>query len=159
MSEETAEEVEKELEGTEELVRAVCTDKFDKDKGTISPSLMMGPDTSVSRTKVIPLNDHWELFRRCVQKPEKERLLVMISTIDIDSLRSVAAVHDKEASTRHDIKVVISPNECWTPREGHAEIKGKISRGLANKLIGKLIYWKEDRSSWDYDGSKLTRRR
>ena len=139
----------------EGLVRAVCTDKYDKDIGTIAPSLMMGPDTSVSRTKLIQLSDHWDLFRRCVQKPEKERLLEVIATIDLPKLRKIAADHDAVTNSKHDIKVVVAPNDCWKPRDGHAEIKGRISRGLANKLIKELVYHKEDKSKWASDGDKL----
>lgn len=140
---------------SELLIRAVCTDKYDKDKGTISPSLMMGPDTSVSRSPLIPLHDHWEIFQRCVQKPEKERLLELIGTIGVSRLRKVTEEHDTAEGSKHEVKVCVAPNDCWKPREGHAEIKGKRSRGLANKLIKELLYYKEDKSQWTYDGTKL----
>lgn len=56
----------------EEIVRAICTDKWDGQR--VSPSLFKGANTSVSRLSVIPLNSHWDLFRIYVQKPP-ERLL------------------------------------------------------------------------------------
>lgn len=50
----------------EEIVRAVCTDKWDGER--LSPSLIVGQNLSVSRLAVIPLSDHWDLFRSYVEQ-------------------------------------------------------------------------------------------
>src|SRR5690606_14133596 len=109
----------------EVLVRAVCTDKYDKDKGTIAPSLMMGPDTSVSRSPLIPLHDHWEIFRRCVQKPEKERLLELIGTIGVSRLRKVAEEHDTAEGSKHEVKpgIVIRQERVPALAEGRMAMR------------------------------------
>lgn len=75
----------------EELVRAVCGADM-KDNGRISSLLMTGKDTSVSRSKLISVAYHWELFRRCVEKPDV-RKLEMIATISIPDMRSTAEEH------------------------------------------------------------------
>lgn len=138
----------------EELVRAVCGADM-KDNDRISSLLMTGKDTSVSRTKLIPLADHWDLFRRCVEKPDV-RKLEMIATITIPELRSIAEEHSKEFKTpKREIKVVVKPNSCWKPPEGHAEIEGKLSQGLAQRFIKRMLYHKENGSKWDFDGQKL----
>lgn len=62
----------------ENILRAICTDKIDE--GVISPSLFKGSNTSVSRPALIPLEDHWDLFRSHVQRPP-ERLLVSLGEI------------------------------------------------------------------------------
>jgi hypothetical protein len=62
----------------EDIVRAVCTDKWDGER--LSPSLFVGERISVSRLAVIPLADHWDLFREYVQQPP-ERLLGLIARI------------------------------------------------------------------------------
>ncbi len=140
----------------EELVRAVCSpDGCDRDVGRISSVLMTGKNTSVSRTKCIPLTDHWEVFRRCVEKPDV-RKLEMIATITIPDLRRMAKEHAEEFKTPlREIKVVVKPNSCWKPPEGHAEIEGKISQGLANRIVKRMLYYKEDSSTWGFDGTKL----
>jgi hypothetical protein len=60
------------LAPTEDIVRAVCTDKWDGER--LSPSLFVGANISVSRPAVIPLADHWDLFRQYVQKPPERWL-------------------------------------------------------------------------------------
>lgn len=138
----------------EELVRAVCSADM-KDGGRISSVLMTGKNTSVSRTKLIPLTDHWDLFRRCVEKPDVRNLEV-IATVTIPELRAIAEAHAKEFKTpKREIKVFVKPNSCWKPAEGHAEIEGKLSQGLANSIIKKMLYHKEDKSTWNFDGGKL----
>ena len=140
----------------EELVRAVCSpDGYDRDAGRISSLLMTGKNTSVSRTKLIPLQDHWELFRRCVEKPDV-RKLELCATITIPELRAIAEQHAKDYNIpKREIKVVVKPNSCWKPPDGHAEIEGRLSQGLANTIIKKLHYLKEDGSLWTFDGVRL----
>lgn len=141
----------------EELVRAVCSpDGCDPEVGRISSQLMSGKNTSVSRSALVPLTDHWELFRKCVEKPPA-RKLEMIATITVSDLKKIAETHSKEYKVKPPrvIKVVVSPNDCWSPREGHAEIEGKLSQGLANAIIKQLQYYKPDNSKWRFDGEKL----
>ena len=66
------------LAQTEDIVRAVCTDKWDGER--VSPSLFVGENISVSRLAVVPLADHWDLFRQYVQKPP-ERWLERIAAL------------------------------------------------------------------------------
>lgn len=140
----------------ENLLRAVCSpDGCDPKVGRISSQLMAGKHTSVSRAKLIPVSDHWELFRRCVEKPPA-RKLEMLATITVDELRATAEAHAKEYKTaKREITVVVRPNNCWNPAEGHAEIEGKLSQGLANSIIKRMRYLKEDGSQWCFDGEKL----
>lgn len=134
----------------ERMVRAVCTDKYDKAKGRISPSLMMGPDTSVSRLHVIPLTDHWELFRSHVQKPP-ERMLELLGVIGVGELQALGAEH----IPARDIVVEVSPDARWNPAEGHAEIKGTLTRGLANKVVQAMRYVQADGTRLRYTGSVM----
>lgn len=141
----------------EELVRAVCSpDGYDPEVGVVSSQLMAGKNTSVSRSSLVPLTDHWELFRKCVEKPPA-RKLEMIATITVPELRAVAEAHSKEYKVKPPrvIKVVVSPNDCWTPPEGHAEIEGKISQSLATWIIRKMVYYKENGTKWGLVDDKL----
>jgi hypothetical protein len=113
----------------EDIVRAICTDKIDE--GVLSPSLFKGFNTSVSRLALIPLEDHWGMFRSHVQKPP-ERLLSMIGEINIGRLQEVGSSYQERPTT-----LTVEPKpEDWNP--AHAEIPENISRGLANKIIRAL---------------------
>jgi hypothetical protein len=55
------------IDAAENIARAICSDKWDGER--LSPSLFVGAGTSVSRLALIPLEEHWELFRSHVQRP------------------------------------------------------------------------------------------
>lgn len=115
--------------GTEEdIVRAVCTEKWDGER--IAPSLFKGENISVSRLAIIPLAEHWEMFRARFEKPP-ERRLELIAEINVGRLEELGRGHNKSLQ----LKVEPKP-EDWNP--GHAEIPQRITRGLANKILSEL---------------------
>jgi len=123
----------------EDILRAICTDKIDE--GVISPSLFKGSHTSVSRPAIIPLEDHWSVFRSGVQKPP-ERMLEMIGSINIGHLQEIGRNYcigpDKKPMP---VELTVEPApEDWNP--AHAEIPESISRGLANKIVAALTFHK-----------------
>jgi hypothetical protein len=58
----------------EQIVRAICSDKFDRSSARVSPSLFKGPNTSVSRLTVIPLPLQWRKLAATVQKLSGRKL-------------------------------------------------------------------------------------
>ena len=56
----------------EDIVRAICTDKWDGTR--LAPSLFTGENTSVSRLAITQLREHWDMFRRYIEKPPERRL-------------------------------------------------------------------------------------
>lgn len=112
----------------EEIVRAICTDKWDGQR--VSPSLFKGANISVSRLSVLPLNSHWDLFSEHVQKPP-ERLLERIGQINIGKLQLLGAEHAPATALTVEAKPV-----DWN--SAHAEIPQNITRGLANKIVAAL---------------------
>jgi hypothetical protein len=112
----------------EDIVRAIFTDKWDGVR--IAPSLFKGQNISVSRLAVIPLGDHWDMFRRYLEKPP-ERRLELIGEINVGHLQQLG--HDHWPRTN----VTVEPKpENWNP--AHAEIPQRISRGLAMKIVAVL---------------------
>ena len=116
------------VDPSENIVRAICSDKWDGER--LAPSLFSGAGTSVSRLALISLEDHWDMFGRHVQRPP-ERLLAMIGEINVDRLQEIGRTHE----TPIDLTVEPKP-EDWNP--AHAEIPQKITKGLANKILPAL---------------------
>ena len=74
----------------EDVVRAICSDKWDGQR--LAPSLFKGQNISVSRLAVAPLIDHWDLFRRFVEKPP-ERTLKRMGQINVGKLCNLTFIH------------------------------------------------------------------
>lgn len=116
------------LDPKEEIVRAICSDKWDGER--LAPSLFVGAGKSVSRLAVVSLEDHWDLFRSYVQSPP-ERMLELIGQIQVGALQSIGHTHSPPTA----LTVEARP-EDWNP--AHAEIPQKITRGLANRILPQL---------------------
>lgn len=112
----------------EDIVRAICTDKWDGTR--LSPSLFTGENTSVSRLAIIALADHWEIFRKHVEKPP-ERRLELIGEINVGQLQQLGRAYAPA------LELTVEPKpEDWN--QAHAEIPQRITRGLANKIVTAL---------------------
>jgi len=113
----------------EDIVRAVCTDKWDGAR--LAPSLFAGENLSVSRLSVVSLADHWDLFRNYVEKPP-ERRLELIAEINVGCLQEIGRAQNPPA------ELTVEPKpEPWNL--AHAEIPQRITRGLANRILQKLV--------------------
>ncbi len=116
------------VDPVEDIVRAVCSDKWDGVR--LSPSLFVGAGTSVSRLALASLEDHWDMFSRHVQKPP-ERRLEMIVEINVGKLQSLGLAQSPP------VPLTVEPKpEEWNP--AHAEIPQKVTRGLANRILTEL---------------------
>lgn len=121
----------------EDIVRAVCTDKWDGER--LAPSLFVGENTSVSRLAILSLRDHWDLFRQYIEDPP-ERRLELIAQINVGHLQQIGR------SRTPCIELTVEPKpEPWNP--AHAEIPQKITRGLANQILPKLALHKPPQDS------------
>ncbi len=116
------------LGAEEDIVRAICTDKWDGTRA--APSLFTGQDVSVSRLAIIPLSEHWDMFRIHLEKPP-ERQLERIGEINVGRLQRIGWDYKKSI----DLTIEAKP-EDWNP--AHAEIPQRITRGLANQIVNTL---------------------
>ena len=112
----------------EDIVRAIFTDKWDGER--IAPSLFAGENVSVSRLTVVALAEHWDMFRKHLEKPP-ERRLERIGEINVGRLQQIGRDYKKSI----DLTVEAKP-EDWNP--AHAEIPQRITRGLANQIVNAL---------------------
>jgi hypothetical protein len=112
----------------EDIVRAICTDKWDGNR--IAPSLFAGASVSVSRLAIIPLSDHWDMFRLRLERPP-ERRLELIGEINVGSLQKLGREY------KHKVELTVEPKaEDWNA--AHAEIPQRITRGLASQIVSAL---------------------
>ncbi|MEY2485962.1 MAG: hypothetical protein QOH39_1610 [Verrucomicrobiota bacterium] len=116
------------VSGDEQIVRAICTDKWDGER--LSPSLFKGQNISVGRLAIASLADHWDIFRRFVEKPP-ERKLELIGEIGVAKLQGLGVSH----KPRTDLTVEPRPIRDFP---SHAEIPQNITRGLATKIVAEL---------------------
>lgn len=117
------------LGAEEDIVRAICTDKWDGTR--IAPSLFKGQNISVSRLAIIQLSDHWDTFRNRLEKPPELRL-ERIGEINVGRLQEIGKSHAPAVQ----LTVLAKPEE-WN--RAHAEIPQKITRGLANEIVRALV--------------------
>jgi len=112
----------------EDIVRAIFTEKWYGER--IAPSLFTGENVSVSRLAVVPLAEHWDMFRTHLEKPPERRLEV-IGEINAGRLQELGRHYQRP------IELTVEPKpKDWNP--AHAEIPQRITRGLATKIVDAL---------------------
>jgi hypothetical protein len=116
------------LAAKEDIVRGICTDKWDGTR--IAPSLFTGENVSVSRLAVIPLADHWDMFRKLLEKPP-ERRLELIGEINVGHLQQLGRDYQRGIK----LSVEAKPEDS---NPAHAEIPQRITRGLATQIVNAL---------------------
>ena len=120
----------------EDVVRAICSDKYDSQSGRISPSLFRGPNISVSRLSILPLSMQWRVLMATVQKLPGRRL-EQLGEINVGRLTELGrsyVANGKPAPV--ELTVIADP----TPQNSaHAVIPENISTGLGKKIIDNLV--------------------
>lgn len=116
---------------SEDIAKAICSDKLDPATGELSASLFKGAGSSVSRLAICPLEETWDLFRQRVEKPP-ERALERIGVINVGQLAEVGRTYSDNPT---ELTVEAVPLEGYP---SHAEIPQKISRGLSNAILKNL---------------------
>jgi hypothetical protein len=124
------------IDASEDIARAVCSDKFDPVTGEISPGFFKGANTSVSRLAACPLEDSWDLFRKRVEKPP-ERVLHCIGVINVGRLAEIGRGFKDNPTV---LTVDDVPLECYP---SHAVIPQNITRGLSNVIVRNLTQKRE----------------
>lgn len=116
----------------EDVVHAVCSDKYQPDTGELSPRLYEGRNVSVSRLAVVALAEQWPLLARTVQKLPGRRLEA-VAKLNVGRLVETA----KRFTSREKPEgILLAVVEDPTPHNpAHAEIRGdKITSGLSRQL-------------------------
>jgi hypothetical protein len=119
------------IDRSEDIGKAVCSDKFDPATGEVSPSLFVGTNSSVSRLAICPIEETWDLFRRHVEKPPQRRL-ERIGTINVGDLETIG-----KNFAPNPTELTVEPDPM-ADYPSHAVIPQRISRGLANVIVRNL---------------------
>lgn len=113
------------LGGGEAIVRAICSDKFDGER--VSPSAFVGDNVSVSRLAILPIEDLWQILAEEAASPP-ERILMRLGKTTVGDVITVGV----ESEPRCELNVHADPTET---NPAHAEIRPKLTRGQANRLL------------------------
>ena len=119
------------VDASEDIAKAICTDKFDPATGEVSASLFKGSGSSVSRLVLCPLDDSWNLFRKRVEKPPYRRL-ERIGVINVGRLAEIGR------DFRDNPMILTVEAVPLNGYPSHAEIPQKISRWLSNEIVRSL---------------------
>lgn len=121
----------------EQILRAVCSDKFDRASGRVSPSLFRGPNTSVSRLAVIPLPLQWRKLAATVQKLPG-RKLERLGEIGVGTLEDLGLNYVANGTPmKVHLSVVADPVPT---NEAHAVVPESISAGLGSTICRALKF-------------------
>ncbi|MDO8140392.1 MAG: hypothetical protein Q6358_02740 [Candidatus Brocadiales bacterium] len=116
----------------EDIVRALCDSHFDKTHNRFSSYVFVGPNTSVSRLLILPLNELFKIFHRDLDKPQKSKVIAS-GEINVGKLQDIGKNHNEPQA----ITVKIDP---FPENKAHAIIPQKLSRSLAKKIIRELRF-------------------
>jgi hypothetical protein len=109
----------------EDVVRAINEAHWDPPKNRWSKSLFYTRNASVSRLKVLPLKRLCKIFQQDFPT------LLKVGEINVGVLEHLGKTHP----TPQDIVVVADPKP---ENEAHAEIPGRFSKGLAQRVVENL---------------------
>jgi hypothetical protein len=121
----------------EQIVRAVCSDKFDRTNGRVSPSLFKGPNTSVSRLSIVPLPLQWRKLAATVQKLPGRRL-ERLGEIGVGQLEDLGRAYVANGTPMPIALSVVA--DALPTNEAHAIIPENITAGLGNVIVRALRY-------------------
>jgi len=127
--------VEQECCDEENIVRAITSVHYDDEKDKISSSVFKGRNISVSRLKILSIEDIFYIFKEELSSPEKP--LVYAGEINIGNLKRICEQHKDANGKELPLYITVLPAPT-NSNPAHAEIPQKISRGIAKKIIENL---------------------
>lgn len=122
----------------ENVVRAICDAHYDRHTQKISSSLFNYKNgVSVSRLAILPLGKIEDIFISELATPAKP--LHLMGEINVGELKKIGAEFAKEQEGKSPpVELSVVPDPTPT-NPSHALIPGKISRGLAKRIVARLI--------------------
>ena len=116
----------------EDIVRAICDSHFDKKNNRFSSYLFRGPDISVSRLLILPLDNIFKIFHRDLDKPPRSKV-ICAGEINVGKLQDIGKGHNEP-------KIITVEIDALPDNPAHAVIPQKLSPSLAKKIIRELRF-------------------
>ncbi len=122
----------------ENIIRALRSSDWDPKNKRFSSDVLKGPNTSVGRLIILPLNDLFEIFHRELDRLERPPNIVKwAGEINVGLLKHIG-INYKNKPT----KITVLPKPLIS-NPAHAEIPQKLSRPLCLKILEYLTIRKE----------------
>lgn len=121
--------------GDERVVRAIRSSDWDSKKNRWSSNLFTGPETSVSRLKILDLKRLFKIFFKQLHKPPVHKVQAA-GEIEINHLQKLG--NEFELNGRPDPRVITVIEKKLKENPAHAEIREKLPRSLSHKIIEEL---------------------
>lgn len=121
-----------EISSEENIVRAIHQAWWDETENRKESSIFKGQNISVSRLVILDLTIIFEILHKQLDS-SPNGVVIGVGEINIGNLQEIG----KEFINPLEISVEEYPLE---ENPAHAEIPQKISRGLAKKIIDKLLF-------------------
>ncbi len=122
-------------DGDERVVRAIRSSDWDCKKQRWSSNLFTGPDTSVSRLKILELKKLFIIFFRQLHKPPAHEVLAA-GEIEVNHLQKLG--NEFRPNGKPDPRVITVIEKKLKDNPAHAEIRERLPRSLSHKIIEEL---------------------
>jgi len=119
------------LPRNEQVVRAVCSEHYDRESGRVSPSLYEGTETSLSRLTIIPLAGQWAKLAATVQKLPGRRL-EKIGELGVAQIEDAGRNYTQNGDT----DAVDGRGRSYSAEQGACDHPGKNHQGAFPRLEG-----------------------
>lgn len=127
----------------EDIVRAIRSSDWDEKHNRWSSNLFKGPNTSVSRLTILPLNSIFKIFFFELHKPPVHKV-IKAGEIRIEKLKKLGnnfVVNGKPQITTITVEADPIIGQSGIPdNPAHAEIPQKLPRSLALEIIKQLQF-------------------
>jgi hypothetical protein len=125
-----------EVSPEENVLRAIHSAWWDVETDQKSSSIFKGERISLNRLKMLDLRSSLNVFHETLDT-SPNGVIIGAGEINVGTLIEIAQAHH--------VSVVLTVEEDPLPgNPAHAEIPQKISKGLANKIIEKLIFHRDE---------------
>jgi len=135
----------------ENIVRAIRSAHWDQKNQRWSSELFRGPETSVSRLRILSLNKIFQIFCADLHKPPVNRV-IKSGEINIGELQNLGLrfTHNGKPDAR-TITVKEDPiinHDTYTDNPAHAVILEKLPSSLAHTIANKLHLHDAPNCTW-----------
>lgn len=129
----------------ENIIRAIRSSDWDEKHNRWSSNLFRGPKTSVSRLKILSMEDVFTIFCKDLHKPPVHKV-IKGGEINVGQLKRIGLEYEQNGKPKSTIISVeedpLFNHPVLMDNPAHAEIVNKLTRTLAFNIINALTFHK-----------------